>query len=372
MTEYVQMLRDGGRGFLRKSCSPEEFQSALGVIVEPDFRQAGALAIALSSHPLASVDMLQDLVIPPDRRKWIARAISGTPNAEIYELAVCLALDEEGLERVQRPSFAHTFCSEPDEEGVQLIAGRLLDAVRGGRLNGLVEVLSHWVSLGVLTDAQDKAIIETILSRATPQGGWCDVVGEFPAEVAVPWLLQAAEDLDPQTSAVAISELRRKDCEIPHDLLMDISQSTVRAGALLDMCRGANLLLSDVDPSFRLAATQAKAAMAWKFLCESGIGMNWSFGDPEPEIEQIDIIDGESAETTGAIFVYKCRSAQYDYPEWSAGTAGPYSVGEEPARHLGGLDYTAASLGGGTLGEQVEGLIGVRLQFSTLAVKPAD
>lgn len=374
MSEFIQLLYEGGDYHGRTSCSPAEFRAALEAIVDPEFKKSGSVANAASRHPIASIEMLEDLPIPLDRRRDVARAICSTPNADIYEMVLSLVDHEESIGRPKRPSLSTWFHSSPDKEGARRIVDRLLLGYQQGRIVGIAELLAQWVSVGVLTDEQDAAVVDALMNLAEQKPGWSRVVGFLPAELATPWLLTAAEANCPQTAASSVYELQKFGVEIPSKVLSDISKDSVRSGALLDFVTNAASLLISVNPTFRLAATQAKAALSWKFICETGMGAGWTSGDPEPELEQIGMVDGESAETAGVIFVFKCRLPGSNYHEWLAGISGPYSVGEEPARHLGGLDYTDVAVGSATdtLEEQVESMIGVRLHFSTLAAKPSD
>ena len=373
MSEYIELLDSGGYHFGPKSCTSDEYRISLQTLVDPSFKGASSLAAALGRHPLASREMLERLIVPQDRRLDVARAISGTPSVEAYEMVVRLITNDDESRRRRWLNFAGSFTSSPDSAGAQRIADRLRHGSEDGRIFGISGLLARWVQLGVLTEAQDAAIIESLLRRAEVDPGWCGVIAMLPTELAVPWLLVAAEDTCPQTAAAAIGELCRHDHEPPQRLMSEISHNSVRAGALFSEVGDHIARLSAVNPDFRLAATQARAGLAWKYVCEAGFG-HWTSDDPVPDIEQLGIIDGESAETAGVIFVFRCRLPAFGDNEWIAGISGPYSVGEDPARHLGGLDYTDVAVGSRatTVADQVQELIGVRLHFSTLAAKPDD
>lgn len=371
MSEYIELLNSGGYHFGPKSCTPDEYRFALQKLVDPSFKEASKLAAALGCHPLASCEVLERLIVPQDRRLDVVRAISGTPSVETYEMIVRLITNDDESRRRRWLNFAASFSSSPDSAGAQRIAHRLLHGSEDGRIFGISGLLAGWVQLGVLTEAQDAAIVESLLERAEVEPGWCGVIGKLPTELAVPWLLVAAEDTCPETAAMAIGGLCRHGHEPPERLMAEISHNSVRAGALFGEVGDHIARLSAVNPDFRLAATQARAGLAWKYVCEAGFG-HWTSDDPVPDIEQLGIVDGESAETAGIIFVFRCRLPAFGDDKWIAGISGPYSVGEDPARHLGGLDYTDVAVGSRatTVADQVEELIGVRLHFSALAAKP--
>ena len=363
--------------------TPEEFSELAERLMAPPAAtryELGQLQREIDkarSFPYGGSIAVDPAAVPLEHRIPFAGLLSGTPDPQVYAIIAELlftAMSECKSPRL--PRFARDFFNNPDRIGAQQIADRLSSCAfeipykNSGTLT-VRRVLAKWVTSGVLNHDDSAKIIDNILLHADYES--IGLVASLPREVAVPWLHQVTRDRHAWVAAGAIRCLRPLGEEPDPDVVRELCNSHIGLGFVVE---GFDWNESDVRACLDidlLAVDLAKARMAWKYACGSAAYYRWTIDDPDLEIEQVGLVDGESAETTGVLYVFKYRMPWYEkHDDWMYGIAGPYSFGEEPARHLGGLDFTYANTAPpeGSVEQAVEYMLGFSAPFSSLAAKP--